>query len=59
MENPRHNALMKVMDKLNFSIGQKKLKLACQDMDRTWKMNQEKLSPRYTTRLDEIITIKV
>ena len=50
---------MKVMDKLNFSIGQKKLKLACQDMDRTWKMNQEKLSPRYTTRLDEIITIKV
>ncbi len=59
MENPRHNALMKVIDKLNFSIGQKKLKLACQDMDRTWKMNQEKLSPRYTTRLDEIITIKV
>lgn len=58
-ENPRHQALMSVMDKLNNGIGQKKIKLGCQDMDRTWKMNQEKLSPRYTTRLDEIITIKV
>jgi len=58
-ENPRHEALMKVMDKMNHSIGQKKLKLACQDLGRTWKMNQERLSPRYTTRLDEIITVKV
>ena len=57
-ENPRHEALMMVIDNLNHSIGQKKIKLACQDLGRTWKMNQEKLSPRYTTRLDEIITIK-
>jgi len=57
-ENPKHKALMKVVDQLNQTIGQKKLKLACQDLGRTWKMNQEKLSPRYTTRLDEIITIK-
>ena len=56
-ENPKHKALMKVVDQLNLTIGQKKLKLACQDLGRTWKMNQEKLSPRYTTRLDEIITI--
>ena len=56
-ENPKHKALMKVVDQLNQTIGQKKLKLACQDLGRTWKMNQEKLSPRYTTRLDEIITI--
>lgn len=58
-EHPKHKQLMRVMDKLNNNIGQKKLKFACQDMGRTWKMNQEKLSPRYTTRLDEIITIKV
>jgi len=48
-----------VMDGLNNSIGQKKLKLACQDLGRTWKMKQERLSPRYTTRIDEIITVKV
>ncbi len=58
-ENPKHEALMRAMDKLNYSIGQKKIKLACQDLGRTWKMNQEKLSPRYTTRLNEIITVKV
>ena len=58
-ENPKHQALFKTMDRLNHTIGQKKLKLACQDMGRTWKMNQERLSPRYTTRLDEIITVKV
>ena len=58
-ENPKHQRLMKVMDGLNNSIGQKKLKLACQDLGRTWKMKQERLSPRYTTRIDEIITVKV
>lgn len=58
-ENPKHHKLMKVMDGLNKSIGQKKLKLACQDLGRTWKMKQERLSPRYTTRIDEIITVKV
>jgi DNA polymerase V len=57
-ENPKHKNLMETIDSLNNSIGQKKLKLACQDLGRTWKMNQEKLSPRYTTRLDEIITVK-
>jgi len=40
-------------------IGQKKIKLACQDLGRTWKMNQEKLSPSYSTRIDDIITLKV
>lgn len=56
-QNPKHKTLMKTMDDLNNSMGQKKIKLACQDLSRTWKMKQEKLSPRYTTRLDEIITI--
>lgn len=58
-EHPKHQDLMNVVDRMNYSIGQKKLKLACQDLDRTWKMKQERLSPRYTTRLDEIITVKV
>lgn len=57
--NPRHKTLMATMDKLNKSIGQNKIKLGSQDLDRTWKMNQERLSPRYTTQLKEIITVKV
>lgn len=55
----RHQPLMQVMDRLNQSLGQQKLKLASQDLGRTWKMKQERLSPRYTTRLGEVITVKV
>jgi len=57
--DPKHLELMAVMDKLNKSYGQQKVKLAAQDLDRTWKMKREKLSRRYTTRLDEIITVYV
>lgn len=56
--NPKHKILMKTMDKLNRSIGQNKIKLGSQDMDRTWKMKQERLSPKYTTRLSDIIKVK-
>ncbi len=55
--DPRHIQLMKVMDKMNQLIGHHKIKLASQDLGRTWKMRQERLSPRYTTRLDEVIII--
>jgi DNA polymerase V len=57
--NPKHVHLMKVVDKINQSFGQQKIKLAGQDLKRVWKMKQEKLSPRYTTRLDEVIIVRV
>lgn len=56
-ENPKHIPLMKTIDSLNKRIGQNKVKFASQNLGRTWKMKQEKLSPRYTTKLTEIITI--
>ncbi|HKK81367.1 MAG TPA: Y-family DNA polymerase [Prolixibacteraceae bacterium] len=55
--NLKHLSLMKAVDKLNAALGQQKIKLASQDLGRTWKMRQEKLSPRYTTRLNEVMTI--
>jgi len=58
-ENPKHEALMKTVDQLNKHIGQNKVKFGGQDLGRQWKMNQEQLSPRYTTNLNEIITVKV
>ena len=57
--DPKHLELMAMMDKLNKVYGQQKVKLAAQDLDRVWKMKRERLSRRYTTRLDEIIQIKV
>lgn len=57
--DPRHKSLMKVIDKLNGVYGQQKIRLAKQDQKRVWKMKQEKLSPRFTTNINEIITINV
>lgn len=55
--NPKHIPLMQTIDKINASFGQQKIRLASQDLRKVWKMRQEKLSPRYTTKLNEIITI--
>jgi DNA polymerase V len=57
-ENPKHQALMKVMDQLNKKIGDKKVKLATQNLSLTWNMNQNHLSPRYTTNFNQILEIK-
>ncbi|MDG1841042.1 MAG: Y-family DNA polymerase [Crocinitomicaceae bacterium] len=57
--NPKHKNLMKTMDYINYSMGGQKVKLASQDLNKKWKMKQEILSSRYTTKLDEIIIINV
>jgi DNA polymerase V len=57
-ENPKHLALMQVMDKLNNKIGDTKIKLATQDLNRTWNMKQNHLSPRYTTNFNDILEIR-
>jgi DNA polymerase V len=55
--NPKHFPLMKAVDRINNLFGQQKIKLAGQDQKRVWKMKQERLSPRYTTRLSDIIIV--
>lgn len=57
-ENPKHLALMKVMDKLNRKIGDTKIKLASQNLSLTWNMNQNHLSPKYTTNFKDILEIQ-
>ncbi|WP_035668694.1 Y-family DNA polymerase [Flavobacterium sp. 83] len=57
-ENPKHLELMKVMDRLNNKIGEKKVKLATQNLSLTWNMNQKHLSPKYTTNFKDILEIK-
>lgn len=56
--NVKHIKLMQVVDKINQSMGQQKIRLAAQDTGRVWKMKQERLSPRYTTNINEIICAK-
>ena len=57
-ENPKHLALMKAMDRLNAKIGDKKVKLASQNLSLTWNMNQNHLSPKYTTNFKDILEIR-
>lgn len=57
--NPKHQPLMSVIDKLNKSYGKNKIKFGNQSLGRQWKMKQEKLSPCYTTKINDIITIKL
>ena len=57
-ENPKHLALMKVMDQLNDKIGKRKVKLASQDLRLTWNMNQNYLSPKYTTDFKKLLEVK-
>ena len=57
-ENTKHKYLMKTIDYIQKKEGQSKIKLGSQDLRKRWKMKQEKLSPNFTCKIDEIITVK-
>lgn len=56
-ENPKHKPLMTAIDKLNSKFKSDKIKLGNQDLKRTWKMRQERLSPKFTTNIHQVITV--
>jgi len=57
-ENPKHKPLMMAIDGINKKYKDYKIKLGNQDLERTWKMRQERLSPRYTTNINDILKVK-
>ena len=57
LEKSSHQPLMNAIDKINYKFSNK-IKLANQDLKKTWKMKQDYLSPHYTTNLNDIITVK-
>ncbi len=54
----KHQALMRAIDSIHRRFGPHQMKLANQDLKRTWKMKQEHLSKRFTTKLSETIVVK-
>lgn len=57
-DEPAHDRdAMRVIDKLNFKYGVKKLKLGSQALDKTWKMRQDLLSPNYTTKWSDLLEV--
>jgi DNA polymerase V len=57
-ENPKHQKLMKVIDDFHKKTGERKIRLGNQDLQHTWKMKQNHLSPKYTTDIKDIFTVK-
>lgn len=57
-DREKFNKVMTVMDNLNASYGNQKVKIAAQGFDRKWKLKNEKLSPCYTTKLEDVLEIR-
>ena len=57
-ENPKHQKLMEVIDQFHKKTGERKIRLGNQDLQHTWIMKQNHLSPNFTTNLNDIITVK-
>ena len=57
-ENPKHQALMQRIDYLHKRFGPHKIKIANQDLNKTYKMKQAHLSPRYTTDVRDVIRVR-
>jgi len=56
-ENPKHDSLMRAVDKVNHLLGSQKVKLASQYLPKQFPMRQQWLSKNYTTSIEEIITL--
>jgi DNA polymerase V len=54
----RNRMLMSTIDNVNFAMRDDMLKFASSGTTRNWKMRQELRSPRYTSRWEEICTVK-
>jgi DNA polymerase V len=54
----KETATMKAIDSINKSFGTDAVRMATQEFNRKWKLRQEHLSPRYTTRFKELMIVK-
>lgn len=54
----RSPALMTALDAVNTRFGKKTMVLASEGMERPWKMRADHRSPRYTTRISDLPTVR-
>lgn len=53
----KYRRAMEAVDSINGTYGRHYIKFSSQGSDRRWKLKNEKLSPCYTTSLNDIITV--
>lgn len=58
--NAKSDTLMQVLDEVNRKMGRGKLHLAAEGLlnQQDWRMRRDYCSPRYTTRWDELLTVR-
>ncbi|HOY79729.1 MAG TPA: DUF4113 domain-containing protein [Hyphomonadaceae bacterium] len=56
-DTERRGRLMVAMDAVNLRYGSRALKPACVAATHGWSMRRQKLSPRYTTYFDEMLSV--
>lgn len=54
----KHARVMAIVDAINRTYGRDTLFFAVQGISRPWNMKQEQLSPRFTTRWSDILTVQ-
>jgi DNA polymerase V len=55
----RDKTMMKAIDKVNNAFGANIVRFARQGYRKKWKLRQMKLSPCYTTRIEDVLIIKI
>ena len=58
-DRERDEKLHQVLDGVNHSFGRNKLRFGVQGFGTKWKLKAEKLSPCYTTRLSDVLTVRI
>jgi DNA polymerase V len=59
VDRDREKKLMKSLDAINRCFGRDVVRFAVQGYGRKWTLKQLKLSPRYTTRFHDMLTIRI
>lgn len=58
MEDERRSRLMDAVDRINRKHGRYTVRPLAVSRERGWEIRREHLSPRYTTRLDQVLSVK-
>ena len=58
-DRKKADTLMQTLDRINGNMGRDILKLSSSGINNKWKIGKERLSPCYTTRWSDILSIKV
>lgn len=59
VDRSKRKWLMSSVDTINTRMGKDKVRLAVQGFDRKWRLKQEHLSPCYTTRFSDLLTVSL